>query len=104
MEPSNRRLDTPYTKQEIDIATRSASKDIQESLISVVSAYLTEYQGYTKEWTAENVPKVLPVICALMQDALMTGQSLVEQQVAAMMLQTIRANTKMPMSASNIQN
>ena len=99
-----RKLDTPYTKEEIE-ATQ-VSESLRAAISKVVSTYVVEFQGVTQEWANENTPKFLPVIFALIEDGMLTGQYIAEQKIARMLYdnQALNALSKMTMSASNIQN
>ena len=95
----------PYTAEDIANTVSRVSDTLKADISQLVETYVVEFEGVTKKQAEKYVPKFLPVILALIEDGMMTGQHLVEKQVSEYILLArntmLEKNKIIPQSISN---
>jgi hypothetical protein len=108
MGQNKRKLDTPYTKDELEKTAASVNQHIKDAVYSVILAYLHEFQPeYTHDNGAESiVNSVLPVVLCLIEDGMLSGQDIAEHKIMQQLYekQALFALSKLPPSSSRMQN
>jgi hypothetical protein len=88
MEPENKKLDTPYTKDDVEKTDAAVNQRVKDAISSLILAYLHEFHPeYTHDEGAESiVESVLPVVLCLVEDGMRTGEYMAERRIAQMLM------------------
>jgi hypothetical protein len=95
----------PYTAEDIANTLSHVSDTLKADISQLVERYVVDLEGITEKQAKKYVPKFLPVILALIEDGMMTGQHLMEKQVSEYILlarnTVMEKNKIIPPSISN---
>ena len=87
MEPENKKLDTPYTKDDLVQTDKSTNQRVKDCIQSVIVAYLTEFEEYALAEAQSTATTILPVVLCLVEDGMRTGEYVAERRIAQMLMQ-----------------
>jgi hypothetical protein len=103
--PIRRNQREPFTALDISNTVSRVSDNLKADISKIVETYVVEFEGVTTEQAKEYVPKFLPVILALIEDGMITGQHFVEKQISEYILLAkntmMEKNKVIPRSMSN---
>ena len=103
--PIRRDQREPYTAEDITDTVSRVSDNLKADISKIVETYVVEFEGVTEKQAKKYVPKFLPVILALIEDGMLTGQHIVEKQVSEYLLlarnTVMEKNKIIPPSISN---
>jgi len=83
----------PFTALDISNTVSRVPDNLKADISQLVETYVVEFEGVTTEQAKEYVPKFLPVILALIEDGMLTGQHHMEKQISEFIL--LAKNTMM---------